>query len=183
MNTRKTTRTSMLRSIATALALLASATFAWAGQASSNASATSNPFGPGTATAGAAYTGGGQGWARTNTRSGNNLNFGQGISFGVDPATGVSFSASNAVAPRFGPAMASNFNLSIGLDGSVANSGGLSVANGGLSRNVHAGGFAGTNHGGSVAGSTAGGDTGRFGSVHARTYSDSKKAARRSWRT
>jgi len=145
------------------------ATAAYAGEASTSASAASNGRAPGTATATAQYTGDGRGFAETRTRSGP-VSMGRGIAYGVDEH-GVTFSVSSAFAGRFGPAVASNFNLSIGVDGSVATSGGTSVARGSAVRTAGAGGFARSGSGGSTAGATATGHTGPAGVVRATTYS------------
>lgn len=144
---------------------------AHAGEASTSASAGSTGRGPGTAAATAQYTGGGRGFAQTQTRSGS-ISMGRGIAYGVDQR-GITLSVSNAIAGRFGPAVASNFNLTIGFDGSVAGSGGTSVARGSPVRTASAGGFASSGGGGTTAGVTAGGRTGPTGVVHATTYSQS----------
>lgn len=151
---------------------------AFAGEATSSASAGMGRYGPGTATATAGYSGNGNGIARTNTRSGNNFSFGRGVSFGIDE-NGVSLSASHAIATRNGPAVASNFNLSIGLDGSVSSSRGVSVAEGGQQRTAFAGGSAGNRRGNTIATSTAGGHTVRGGRVRATTRSDTTRVQHR----
>jgi hypothetical protein len=132
---------------------LGAASPAFGGEASTSAAATGNFRGPGTATASAGSIGPGQGFARTSTRSGN-VNFASGVALHVDDS-GMCFSASNALAGRFGAALATTFNLCIGRDGSVASSGGLSTADGGVSRGVSAGGFARMQPTGAVAGATA----------------------------
>ncbi len=164
-------------SLAAAMLLL-TGSVTLAGEAATSASAGSNGIGPGTASATASYTGGGRGQARTNTRSGRNFSFGQGIAYGVD-RNGISFSASNAVATRFGPAFASTFNITIG-PGGVAGSFGTSTAGGSRNRTAHAGGFAGNRFGRPRAGATAGGRTGRRGWVRANTHSFSRRT--RLWR-
>ncbi len=157
-----------------AAAVLLAVSAASAGEASTSASAGSNGFGPGTASATAGYTGGGRGVARTQTRSGRNVNFGQGIAYGVD-RNGISFSASNALATRFGPALASTFNISINRNGRVSGSFGSSVAGGSRHRTATAGGFARTGRNVPSAGATAGGRTGRRGFVRASTRSFSRR--------
>jgi hypothetical protein len=147
-----------------------------AGDASTSAGVTQIGSRPGTANATAAYVGDGRGQARTNTRSGP-VSLAEGLAFGVD-RDGIDFSVSYAVASRFAPALASTFNMSIGRDGSVASSGGLSVANPAPIRSVNAGGFARSQPGGSIAGSTAGGRSDPYGTVKARTWSDSRPPAR-----
>jgi hypothetical protein len=153
------------------IALLLPASAANAGDATTSASAGSNGRGPGTATATAQYTGDGRGFTETKTKSGP-ISFGRGIAYGVD-ARGLTLSISNAVAGRFGAAVASTFNLSIGFDGSVASSGGLSVANGSPVRVANAGGFAKAGGGPAAAGATAGGHTGPAGTVKATTSAHS----------
>ncbi len=174
MKTNMTMRMGTLGGMAAALSLMAAATMAHAGTAATSATAGSNGFGPGTAAATAEYNGGGPGFARTNTRSGN-VSYGRGTAFGVDQ-NGVSFSLSQALAPRFGPAIASTFNISVGFDGRVNTSVGNSVARGSPVREASAGGFASSNRftGGS-AGATAGGRTGFGGRVDAQTHSKSSR--------
>jgi hypothetical protein len=157
------------------MTLLSAALNAAAGEANSSAAASSNGWGPGTAAATAEYDGGGIGFARTKTKSGN-VNFGQGISFGFDEE-GLSLSSSYAVAPRWGPAAASTFNLAVGLDGSVSHSVGRTVASGDRSRGVEAGGFARPGHRGrsATAGATVSGRTGPRGNVVSVTHSRSNK--------
>jgi hypothetical protein len=142
---------------------------AYAGEAATSASAGSSGRGPGMATATAQYTGDGRGFAETRTRSGP-ISMGRGVAYGMDEH-GFTFSVSNAVAGRYGPAVASNFNFSIGFDGSVATSGGTSVARGSPARTAGAGGFARSVGGGPSAGATATGHTGPTGVVRATTYS------------
>lgn len=156
------------------LCLLAITSVATAGEVSTNATATSNRFGPGTASANAGYVGSGQGFAHTDTRTGD-VNLAQGLAFGVD-ANGIHLSSSLAVATRFLPAAASNFNLSIGTNGSVAASNGFSVANGGSTRSVTAGGFARNMGGNGVSGSTVGARTSHGGTTIGRTWSHSTPA-------
>lgn len=169
MNAFKTTR--MIRTIATMCVMMSVGNIAMAGEAFSNATATGNRFGPGNAAATAGYTGNGQGYARTDTRTGQ-VNFASGVAIGLDER-GLTFSASNALAGRFGPAIASNLNITIGRDGSVASSGGLSTAQGGVSRTVSAGGFARNGQGGAVAGSAVGGRSTFGGKVTGQTWSNS----------
>lgn len=147
-----------------------------AGTATTNANATSG-FGPGSATANAAYTGGGQGRVRTDTRTGT-VNFARGMAIGTDRDS-IDFSVSYAVASPFLPAAASTFNLSIGRDGSVSSSNGLSVAGPAPFRSVTAGGFAGSAPGGSVSGATVSGRSEPFGTVHGQTWSNSTPPRRR----
>lgn len=143
-----------------------------AGEVSTNASATGSAFGPGSAAAGASYNGNGQGYAHTDTRTGD-VNFASGVAVGVDNR-GICFSASNALASRFGPALASNMNICIGRDGGVSSSGGLSTASGGLTRTVSAGGFARNLPGQFVSGATVGGRTDCGGYASGRTWSNSR---------
>ena len=120
----------------------------------------------GTAAATAHYQGQ-LGFARTNARSGP-VSSARGVAVGVDES-GLSLSVSHAVAPRRGPAVAANFNLSIGNDGRVSGSTGLSLASGPLYRSASAGGRAGTGRFGSTAVSRASGKTDGFGRVFATT--------------
>lgn len=171
----------MTRSMTTKLAMTSLLTLtlslpAFAGEASTSAGVTQIGSRPGTATATAAYTGDGRGQARTNTRSGQ-VSLAEGLAFGVD-RDGIDFSVSYAVASRFAPALASTFNMSIGRDGSVASSGGLSVASPAPVRSVNAGGFARSQPGGSISSATVGGRSDPRGSVIARTWSDSRRPAR-----
>lgn len=113
----------------------------FAGDAATSATAGSNPrTGGGTAAATATYDGR-VGFARTDTRSGR-VNTARGVAVGVDE-NGLSLSVSTAVAGRVGPAIATNFNLTIDRDGDVAHSTGVSVANGPGPREVTAGGSTG----------------------------------------
>lgn len=167
MNTRQ--RTS-LRSEGIALSLLLMmAQTTLAGEAATSASAGSNGSGPGTATAGAEYRGGGPAYAQTRTQSGR-VSFARGVAFGID-RNGISFSASHAVAGRRGPAIASNFNLSIGFDGQASSSNGLSIARGSRSRFAEAGGFTRADRWNPSSGSFARGRTGPRGRVRAWTQS------------
>lgn len=121
----------------------------------------------GTATATARYSGD-VGIARTETRSGR-INLARGIAVGVDEG-GVTVSVSNAVDPAHGPAVATNFNLSIGRDGQVSGSTGVVIGDGQVQRSVEAGGQATTRQlGGGTATSFATGRTDSGGTVQART--------------
>ncbi len=84
-------------------------------------SATAGPgrYGTGTAAATAHYEGD-YGFARTDSRTGA-VNLARGVAVGVDE-DGISLSLSNALAPRYGPAVATNFSMSIGTDGRVSTS-------------------------------------------------------------
>jgi len=149
-----------------------------ASDAETSASAGSSRFNRnGTASATARYEGD-LGFARTRTNSGR-LNTARGVAVGVD-RDGISLSVSNAVAPRNGPALATTFNLSIGRDGSVQRSAGLSVANGPLQRSATAGGAVSTGHNGRdrIATAHASGRTDRFGRVNASTRSHSSRSPR-----
>jgi hypothetical protein len=161
-----------------ASAVFTISSFSLAGEAFSNAGAGWNAYGNGTADATAGYRGDGQGYAHTNTQTGR-VNVAQGISWGLDEH-GISFSASHAVASRFLPATAGNLNISIGFDGSVGTSGGLSFADGPVSRYANAGGSALTNRSGSTAQATAGGRSDPYGYVQAKTFAQSQKKA--AWR-
>ena len=171
----RTTKFSVTASLTILLTLIASLP-ALAGEATTSAGVTQIGSRPGTATATAAYTGDGRGQARTTTRSGQ-VTLAEGLAFGVD-RDGIDFSVSYAVASRFAPAVASTFNLSVGRDGSVASSGGVSVAENAPIRSVIAGGFARSQHGGSISGATAGGRSDPHGTVIAKTWSESRRPSR-----
>ncbi len=173
-NNKKTFDSLMRKSLRNSVAalVLLSSSMLFAGEASTSATAGSNGGRrPGTAGATASYVGEGPGLARTTTRSGN-VNYGRGVAFGVDD-DGVSFSVSQALAGRVGPAIASTFNISLGFDGQVSASNGWSVADHSRTRTVNAGGFARSDRGNTISGATAGGSTGRFGTVKAKTESHS----------
>jgi hypothetical protein len=137
---------------------------ALAGDAHSSATAGSGRNGPAVATAG--YTGE-VGFARTDSRSGP-VNLARGVAVGVDE-NGLSLSVSHAVATPRGPAVATNFNLSIGTNGEVSHSTGTAISTGGRERSASAGGSTATRirNGGSV--SFASGRAARNGTVVART--------------
>lgn len=126
----------------------------------------------GTAAATARYDGD-FGFATTNTQSGP-VNRSRAVAVGVDE-DGVSVSVSGAVAPKNGPAVATNFNISVDRDGDVETSRSMSVARGPISREASAGGATRSGNNG-MATSTAGGKTDRFGRVEAESRSESHKA-------
>ena len=147
---------------------------ALASEAETSATAGSNRFfRNGDASATARYEGT-RGFAHTDSQSGA-VNTARGVAVGVD-RDGISLSVSNAVAPRFGPAVATNFNLSIDRDGGVSHSTGVSVANSPISRSVTAGGNTSAGYGAPTATSIASGRTDRFGRVEATTHSRSLPA-------
>lgn len=111
------------------------------------------------------------GWARTNTETNRRGSNAQGLAVGVDD-DGVSLSVSNAIAPRRGPALATTFNLSIGRDGDVSSSVGLSTANGPIAREATAGGETATRRSGGTAAAFADGRTDRFGRVDTVTHAN-----------
>jgi len=131
-------------------------------------SATATRGRTGTAAATAHYAGE-VGFARTTTSTGA-VNVARAVAVGVDE-NGVSLSVSTAVAPRSGPAVATNFNLSIGTNGEVARSTGRAEAVGGAARTVSAGGKASSTPAGSVAISHASGSTSCGGVVRVNTRS------------
>lgn len=120
----------------------------------------------GTASATAHYEGD-VGFARTEARSGR-VSTARGVAVGVD-RDGLSLSVSRAVAPPGGPAVATNFNLSISRDGRVSGSTGLAFADGPAQRSATAGGFARSGRYRSGAASHASGRTGPAGTVRVRT--------------
>jgi len=142
-----------------------------AGEASTSASAASG-WGrdSGAAVATANYEGdGGRAIARTRTITGN-VNVARGLAVGMD-GDGMDLSFSHAFAPRFGPAYAGTFNLSIGNDGKVAASYGGALVHGGVARSANAGGVTRSGPAGLTAQATAGGHAEPNGVVQARTHS------------
>jgi hypothetical protein len=140
-----------------------------ASDAETSATAGSNRYQrTGTAQATARYEGD-IGFARTNTQSGS-VNLARGVAVGVDES-GLSLSVSQAVAPRGGSAIATTFNLSIGRDGQVSRSRGVTVADGPIHKSATAGGRVSTGRHGNAATAIASGKTDRFGRVHAKTES------------
>ncbi len=129
----------------------------------------------GTATATAGYQGD-IGFARTDSRSGR-ISTARGVAVGVDE-DGLSLSVSHAIAPRFGPALATNFNLSIGTNGEVAHSVGRTVSQGPISREATASGATRTGRNGSVAVSEAAGRSDRFGRVDTETRARNSRGPR-----
>ena len=128
----------MLRANLTGLTLLLAAMPTLASDAETSAQASDGAGHSGTATATARYAGD-VGFARTDTRSGR-VNLARGVAVGVDE-DGLTLSVSLAVAPQRGPAVATNFNLSLGRNGAAAVSVGRSVAQGGATRTVTASGL------------------------------------------
>lgn len=127
-----------LRTIAAAFTMIGLNALAMAGDARTTAGASSNPFtGGGTATATAAYDAP-IGFARTDTRTGP-INAARGVAVGVDKE-GLTLSVSTALAPKLGPAVAANFNITIERDGDVSRSTGIAVAKGPGTREVNVGG-------------------------------------------
>jgi hypothetical protein len=144
---------------------------AFASSAATNASAGRDILGRGNAQAYATYEGD-AGFARTNTRTGS-VNIARGVAVGVDE-DGLSLSVSTAFDPKHGPAIASNFNLSIGRDGS-SSSHGLAIANDRNERQASAGGAVTADRRGSLASSTAQAGSGPQGRAIARTSSNSQR--------
>ncbi len=159
--------------------MLSGASAALASEAETRASADGRRGGAGTASAEARYEGD-VGFARTDSRSGN-VSSARGVAVGLDE-DGLSFSISNAIAGRRGIALASNLNITIGLDGEVAVSGGNSVARGPISRGASAGGLASNNGGIARAISEAAARSDRFGSARASTWSESSRGHRAIYR-
>lgn len=163
----------MKRMFATSLVLVAALTSnAFAADAETSARAGShNGRNNGTAGATARYEGE-FGFASTSTQSGP-INRSRGVAVGVDE-NGVAISVSGAVAPKNGPAVATNFNISVDRDGDVETSRSMSVARGPIHREAHAGGATKSGRNGSAT-SIAGGKTDRFGRVEAESRSESFK--------
>jgi hypothetical protein len=152
----------------TLLALLWSSPV-WASEAETSASAASSRYrSNGTAAATARYTGD-IGSARTQSRSGK-VNVARGVAWGLDK-DGLSLSVSNAVAPKRGLAVATTFNLSIGRDGRVSHSTGLTISKGPIHRSASAGGSVTTKRHAGSATAFAAGKSDRFGRVCAVTQS------------
>jgi len=161
--------------IAALISSASCAVFALASEAETSATAgSSRGYRSGTAAATARYEGD-RGFARTDTRSGR-VSLARGVALGMDE-DGLSLSVSHAVAPAGGPAVASNFNISLGLDGSVAHSVGLAVADGPIFRSATAGGTSSAGRSGSVAASLASGKTDSLGTVRVTTHSDGSRPA------
>lgn len=155
--------------LSTTALLLIATPLALASDAQTSATAGSNSFRPnGTAAATARYEGK-VGFARTQSQSGR-LNLARGVAVGVDK-NGLSLSVSHAVAPRLGPAVGSNFSLSIGRDGEVSKNHSIAVAHGPFEREVTVGGQAGSGRFGSTASGIASGRTDPFGRVQANSDS------------
>lgn len=150
--------------------LLASAGMALASEAETSASASGGRGQSGTASATAHYAGR-IGFARTDTRTGA-LNIARGVALGVD-RDGLSLSLSTAIAPQYGPAIATNYNISIGTNGEVARSGGRVESRGGSYRMASVAGRAdtGDRYRPAVAVSQASGQTRFGGVVHANSRS------------
>ncbi len=141
-----------------------------AAESATSAGAASHGGRSGSASATAQYEGD-VGFARTNTESGR-MNASRAIAVGVDE-DGLSLSISQAIAPRFGPAIATNFNLAIDSDGDVSASRGVAIAEGSTQRDVTAGG-ASRNDGG--ASSTARGSSGSGGRVRVHSEAHDRPA-------
>jgi hypothetical protein len=110
---------------------------AWASDAETSASAGRTHLGGGSASATARYEGD-VGFARTQSTSGA-VSSARGVAVGLDE-DGLSLSISRAVSTPRGPAIATNFSLSIGTDGGLAANTSLSRANGPLEASATAGG-------------------------------------------
>ena len=162
----------MKRTLTASLVLVALNATAFAADAETSARAGSHIGRTnGTAAATARYEGE-LGFATTSTESGP-INRSRGVAVGVDE-NGVAISVSGAIAPKNGPAVATNFNLSVDRDGDVETSRSVSVARGPLHREASAGGATKSGRNG-MATSTAGGKTDRFGRVEAESRSESFK--------
>ena len=169
--------TRKMKQITTLFVSLSFSAAALASDATTSATAGSNLWQRnGTANATANYNGQ-IGFARTQANSGR-VNSARGVAVGVD-RDGISLSVSNAVASRFGPAVATNFNMTIGRNGEVARSGGISVANGPLQRSATAGGTSGVTRGVPHATAQATGTSDRFGRVQSNVHAKTTRAYRR----
>jgi hypothetical protein len=132
-----------LKLIGAVIGSLAFTAFAVAGDAETSAGVARGPLVGGNAATATAHYEGKLGFARTDTNSGR-VTTARGVAVGVDK-NGLTLSVSNAVAAKFGPAVAATFNISIGRDGDVSKSTGVSVARGPLGKEASAGGSATTN--------------------------------------
>lgn len=129
-----------MRMIGAVLGGLALSGMALASEAQTSAGVSKGPLvGGNSATATARYEGK-VGFARSDTNSGR-IDTARGVAVGVDK-NGLTLSVSNAVAAKVGPAVATSFNLSIGRDGEVSKSTGVSIARGVLGKEASAGGRA-----------------------------------------
>lgn len=162
----------MTRFLTCTTVMLLTTLSAFASSAATNASAGRDILGRGNAQAYATYDGD-AGFARTDTRTGR-VNIARGVAVGVDE-DGLSLSVSTAFDPKHGPAIASNFNLSIGRDG-ASHSHGLALANDRNERQVSAGGAVTANRRGPLARSTAQASTSPFGQAIARTSSNTHRS-------
>lgn len=145
------------------LSLLALSTRAFASEAETSARVSRGIGMPDQADAAARYEGD-FGFARTDTRTGG-VNLARGVAVGVDE-DGLSLSLSHAVSGKHGPAIATNFSMSVGRDGRVSRGIGRTFADGTLYRS------AGASGGTSTRGHAHAGATGRtdpFGRVVSRT--------------
>lgn len=105
------------------------------------------------------------GFARSDARTGS-VNLARGVALGVD-RHGVSLSVSQAVAPRFGPAIGGTFNLTIDRDGDVSHSRGIAIGEG-AQREVVVGGQTGVHRGRHTATAHATGNTSPGGRVRSK---------------
>ena len=163
-----------LHATLTVFAGLVATSGALGGEANSSATAGNGRGRNGNAAASAGYTGD-IGFARSDSNSGP-ISTARGVAVGFDER-GLSLSVSNAIAPRHGPSIATNFNLSIGTDGSVSHSTGLAMALGNGNRSVTAGGSA-TAHRGGSARSFASGRSDADGRVLTAGRSESRAGRR-----
>jgi hypothetical protein len=153
---------------------MSAAMSAWASEAETSATAGSSRFDRnGTAAATARYDGR-VGFARTDTSSGR-LSRARGVAVGVDE-DGLSLSVSHAIAPRNGPAVATNFSVTIDRDGDVARNTSLVIARSPIERSVTAGGQTGTGRVVPHASGFATGRTDPFGRVQSTSRSDVRRA-------
>jgi len=144
-----------------------------ASQALGSEARTSAGAGSGRAASATASYQGTAGFAHAESRDGP-VSLARGVAVGVDEH-GVSLSVSNAIAGRFGPAVATSFNLTIGTDGSVAHGQSRVIAEGPLSRSARAGGQTGIRPGRPASASAwGGGRTDRFGRVRVSAHSSSR---------
>ncbi|MDX2198712.1 MAG: hypothetical protein SF069_07035 [Phycisphaerae bacterium] len=159
-------RVALRKNLLIASLLLVSGDAALAAEATTSATVGNGIGRTPTAAATADYAGD-RGFTRSEATSGP-ISTARGVALGVDE-DGLSLSISNAIAPQHGPAIATNYNLSVGRDGRVSSSAGLAIADGPVHREARTSGGTATTGNGGGATSIAEGSSDRFGTV--RTHS------------
>ena len=170
----------MKRTAQLTLAFAIILTTATAFASDADTSATAARAGRNTAAAATAHYDGAIGFAQTNTESGD-LTRARGVAVGVD-RDGLTLSVSNAFASRDGLGLATNFNISIDRDGHVSRSGGVALADSPYERSVTASGSATNDRRTEPALSYASAHTDTNGRAEARTWADSDRSGRATYR-